>query len=182
MRIKMIQCTICLLAALPSAFVHPLNLFIAAARALVLLSTGNGDEGVNLRQRLRILSMSKYDARHRVRIIYLSGARSSCNGSAHSGEHSGYTVWLSRILLGPWVISLLRVALVLGHVVVGRVRRVWWVGRTRLGYGRIYRYLGIRLMWGIVMVILLSILQRHGRTFCLSHSSCTSVTLLLCVC
>ncbi len=67
MRIKMIQCTICLLASLPPAFIHPLNLFIAAARALVLLSTGNGDEGVDLRQRVRILSVAKYNARHRVR-------------------------------------------------------------------------------------------------------------------
>ncbi len=59
MRIKVVQCPICLLAALPSALVHTLNFLIAAARALVLLSTGDGDEGVDLRQRVWISSMSK---------------------------------------------------------------------------------------------------------------------------
>lgn len=88
---------------------------------------------------------------------------------------------MSSVLLRPMLIARRRVAWVLGHFVpLLRVRGVGRrIGRTRCGYGRIYRYLGVRLyMWGVMMVILVSILQGHGRTCCLSHTDCTGVTLL----
>ncbi len=90
---------------------------------------------------------------------------------------------MSGVLLRPvrWI-ARGPVALVLHVVVLLGVRRVRWVGRTRRGYGWIYRYLGVRFyMWRIMMVIRVSILQGHGRTCCLSHTSCTGVTVLLSV-
>lgn len=90
---------------------------------------------------------------------------------------------MSCILLGPVRITRGRMALVLRHfVTLLRERRVRRVGGTRRGYGGIYRYVGVRLyMWCIMMVILVSILQGHGRTCCLSHTDCTGVSLLQCV-
>ena len=84
---------------------------------------------------------------------------------------------MSGILLRPMLVAWRRVTLVLGHLVsllgVWGVRRIRW---TRSGYGRIYRYLGVRLyMWCGMMVILVSILQGHGRTCCLSHTDCIGV-------
>ena len=55
MRVQMIKRAVCLLATVPSTFVHSLNFFVAATWALVLLSTRNRDEGVDLRKRVRIL-------------------------------------------------------------------------------------------------------------------------------
>jgi len=49
MGIEMIQCAISLLASVPSTLVHALDLFISSTRALVLLGTGNRNEGVDLR-------------------------------------------------------------------------------------------------------------------------------------
>lgn len=90
---------------------------------------------------------------------------------------------MSSILLRPVVIARRRMTLVLRHfVTLLRIVRVRRVGGTRRGYGGIYRYVGVRLyMWCIMMVILVSILQGHGRTCCLSHTDCTGVSLLLCV-
>lgn len=53
MGIEMVQCAICLLASVPSALVHPLDLFVSATRTLVLLSTGDWDEGVDLDRRIK---------------------------------------------------------------------------------------------------------------------------------
>lgn len=50
MRIKMVQCTICLFTTIPSTFVHTLNFFVTTTRTLVLLSTGNGNERVYLEE------------------------------------------------------------------------------------------------------------------------------------
>ena len=58
-RVQVIQCAIRLFTSLPSTFVHSLNFFVAAARALVLLSAWNGNEGVDLRERVRILRGTK---------------------------------------------------------------------------------------------------------------------------
>ena len=90
---------------------------------------------------------------------------------------------MSSVLLRPvWWIARRLMALVLHVVVLLGVRRVRRVGRARRGYGWIYRYLGVRFyMWRIMMVILVSILQGHGRTCCLSHTSRTGVTVLLSV-
>lgn len=89
----------------------------------------------------------------------------------------GQSMRMSSVLLRPMLVARWRVTLVLRHIVtllgVWRVRRI---RRTRSGYGRIYRYLGVRLyMWCVMMVILVSILQGHGRTCCLSHTDCSGV-------
>lgn len=46
--IQMIKCAVGLLAAIPSALVHALNLLITSPGTLVLLRTGNRDEGIDL--------------------------------------------------------------------------------------------------------------------------------------
>jgi hypothetical protein len=70
-----------------------------------------------------------------------------------------------------------RMTLILGHVVVlRRIRRIGRVGRARGSYRRIYGDVGVRLdVRGVMMVILMPILQGHGRTCCLCHTSCIGV-------
>jgi len=48
MSIEMVQGAVSLFAAIPTALIHTLDFFVTSAGALVLLSTRNGDEGVNL--------------------------------------------------------------------------------------------------------------------------------------
>jgi len=48
MRIQVVQSTICLFTTIPSTFVHSLNLFESSTRALVLLSTWDWNEGIDL--------------------------------------------------------------------------------------------------------------------------------------
>lgn len=48
MCIQVVQCAIGLFAAIPTALVHPLNFFITATWALMLLRTGNRDKRVYL--------------------------------------------------------------------------------------------------------------------------------------
>ena len=48
MCIQVVQCAIGLFTAIPTALVHPLNLFITVTWALVLLRTGDRDKRVNL--------------------------------------------------------------------------------------------------------------------------------------
>lgn len=55
MRVKMVQCAVSLLAALPSAFIHALDFFVAATGTLVLLRTWDRHERIDLRQWVRIL-------------------------------------------------------------------------------------------------------------------------------
>lgn len=85
------------------------------------------------------------------------------------------------VLLGPAVMAVRWVTWVLGHVVsLLGVRGILWIRGTRRGYGWIYRYLGVRLhMRRVMMVILLSIVQGHGRTCCLSHTCCVRVAVVL---
>lgn len=47
-RIEVVQCSVCLLTAIPSALVHTLNLLVTATRSLVLLGTGDRHERVDL--------------------------------------------------------------------------------------------------------------------------------------
>lgn len=140
MRVQMIQCTICLLASLPPAFVHAFDLFVAATRALVLLSTRNRNKRVDLRKWVRILfqGLSQTDGVEGMRATYLtrtwSGTgRGSLGGSpcsrraVRSARHS---VWMTSVLLRPVLrVSRRWVTLVMVHV-VRRVRRIGWVGRT----------------------------------------------------
>jgi hypothetical protein len=44
----MVECAVCLFAAIPAALVHSLDLFISATRALVLLGAWDGYEGIDL--------------------------------------------------------------------------------------------------------------------------------------
>lgn len=85
------------------------------------------------------------------------------------------------VLLGPAMMAVWWVTWVLGHVVsLLSVRRILRIRGARCGYGRIYRYLAVRLhMRRIMMVILLSIVQGHGRTCCLSHTCCARVAVVL---
>lgn len=137
MRIQVVQCTVCLLASLPSTFVHTLNLFVATTRAFVLLGTWDRNEGVDLRKRVRILfqSLSQTDGVEGMRATHLartwsgtgwgSLGRGSCSRRAvWSPRHS---MWMTSVLLRPvlWV-SRRWVTLIMIHV----VRRVWRVGRV----------------------------------------------------
>lgn len=56
-RIEMVQGTISLLTAIPTALVHTLDFFVASTRTFVLLGTRNRNEGVDLRQ-LMLLTIS----------------------------------------------------------------------------------------------------------------------------
>lgn len=47
-RVEMIQCTIGLFTSIPATFVHSFNFLVSSARALVLLSTGDGNKGIDL--------------------------------------------------------------------------------------------------------------------------------------
>lgn len=52
MRVQVIERAICLLTTLPTTLVHSFDFFISTAGALVLLGTGNGNEGIDLVERL----------------------------------------------------------------------------------------------------------------------------------
>lgn len=54
-RVQMVERAVCLFAPIPPALVHSLDFFIATTWALVLLSTRDRDEGVDLGKRVRIL-------------------------------------------------------------------------------------------------------------------------------
>lgn len=56
--IQVVQCAIGLLATVPAALVHALDLFISSTGTLVLLGTGDGDKGVDLRERM-LLTISR---------------------------------------------------------------------------------------------------------------------------
>jgi hypothetical protein len=58
MRVQVIERAICLLATLPATFVHSLDFFISTTGTLVLLGTGNWDEGINL---LKLLSEVRHE-------------------------------------------------------------------------------------------------------------------------
>lgn len=65
MRIQVVECPICFLAAMPSTFVHSLDLLVATTGALMLLSAWNRNERVDLRQRVRgLFRGTKYDEWH----------------------------------------------------------------------------------------------------------------------
>ena len=46
--VEVVQGAVCLLAAVPSALVHAINLLVPSSGALVLLCARDGDEGVDL--------------------------------------------------------------------------------------------------------------------------------------
>lgn len=140
MRVQMIQCTVCLLASLPPTFVHAFNFFVAATRALVLLSTGDWNKGVDLRKRVRILfqGLSQTDGVEGMRATHLTrtwsgtgwgslGGGSCPRRAVRSPRHS---MWMTSVLLRPVLgVSRRWVTLVMIHI-VRRVWRVGWVGGT----------------------------------------------------
>ena len=201
MRIQMIQRAVRLLASLPSTLVHSFDLFISTTWALVLLRARDGNEGVHLGQRMRTLIASAVGRNATVPdggpasispgvVTYLIAtrpggrSRSRCGhgGSRRAVRPVGHAMGMSCVLLWPVRIALRGVALILRHVVILRcIRRVRWVGRTRSGgYRGIYGYFRVRLdVRGVMMVILMPILQGHGRTCCLCHTSCVGVCRML---
>ena len=56
MRVQVIERAICLLTTLPTTLVHSFDFFISTAGALVLLGTGNGNEGIDLVERVRYMT------------------------------------------------------------------------------------------------------------------------------
>ena len=123
-----------------------------------------------------------------MRETYLSRTRSCAGrstGSAIAGRavrSTRHAVGVSGVLLGPVLrVARGRVPLVVVHLVrLGRVRRVGRIGWARCRDVRIYRHFGVRLDALIVMmVVLFSIVQGHGRTCCLCHTCGIGVTLVL---
>jgi hypothetical protein len=56
MRVQVIERAICLLTTLPTTLVHSFDFFISTAGALVLLGTGNGNEGIDLVEPVRYMT------------------------------------------------------------------------------------------------------------------------------
>jgi hypothetical protein len=56
MRVQVIERAICLLTTLPTTLVHSFDFFISTAGALVLLGTGNGNEGIDLLEAVRYMA------------------------------------------------------------------------------------------------------------------------------
>ena len=140
MRVQVVQCTVCLLASLPPTLVHSFNLFVAATRALVLLSTRNRNKRIDLRKWVRILfqGLSQTDGMKGMRATHLTrtwsgtGWRSLGRGSCSRRAvwPSRHSMWMASVLLRPVLrVSRRWVTLVMIHV-VGRVWRVGWVGGT----------------------------------------------------
>lgn len=61
----MVQCTISLLAAVPTTLVHALNFFVATPGTLVLLRAGNGHERVNGGERVAALKDASVECLNR---------------------------------------------------------------------------------------------------------------------
>jgi len=63
MRVQVIERAICLLTTLPTTLVHSLNFFISTPGALVLLGTRNGNEGIDLLERVRYMTRDEGQTR-----------------------------------------------------------------------------------------------------------------------
>lgn len=86
--VEVVQCTICLLATVPSAFVHALNLLISATWTLVLLRTWNWDERVDLGKLvLRCKKWLAIDLTN-VREKRIVSRLDACHGGKHGATHS----------------------------------------------------------------------------------------------
>jgi hypothetical protein len=154
--IEMVQSAVGLLASVPAALVHALNLLVTSSRAFVLLRSRDGDKGVDLagallRRRRRRLSVDWVAGRQRrssvLAVAGPVGARLRIHASARMG-------------------------VAMRHVWIRRIRRVLpiRVGWTRSRNRRIYRHIVVRIdgvglmAWPIVL--------GHGRTvLLLRHTS-----------
>jgi len=81
MRIQMVERAICFLASIPAAFVHAFDFFVATSGTLVLLGTGDRDERVDLRKRMRILA-GTWSSRGRGRARRHGQSPESCKDQA----------------------------------------------------------------------------------------------------
>lgn len=74
MRVQVIERAICLLTTLPTTLVHSFNFFISTAGALVLLGTGNGNEGIDLLEAVRY--MTRDDGKNKIKRARATGCQS----------------------------------------------------------------------------------------------------------
>ena len=159
--IEVVQCAIGLFTSIPSTFVHALDFLVATAGALVLLGARDGDEGVDLRERVGLLLHVRISLVLGIMNTNLSRSspgrgRRGCRRHGGRGRRMGAVgrdgVRVRLTILAPFGAtvhaSLAGVPGVgLCHVVLRRVGRVLaWrrVGRAGGGDGRIYRKVGVR--------------------------------------
>jgi len=191
MGIEMVQRAVSLLAALPAALIHALNLLVPPPGPLVLLSARNGDEAVDLYQSVSATCSPLHQALRGGSWAYLVGTAlaSSRRGSLVEDVRSGGDV-AGRLLGvtapvgarlgiqagGSGVLIALRH--VLGRRSIWRVLAVRRICRAGTCNGGIYRQSGVRLgllLQGVVMAMPI-VVQRHGRTcWCLRHTSAAPV-------
>ena len=88
-RVEMIKCAVRLFAPIPTTLVHALNLFIAATRALVLLSSGNGHERVHLLPELVSAPLEKC-------LVGFSPGRVAHPRSSEAGPERGQGVGMAQ--------------------------------------------------------------------------------------
>lgn len=138
-RIEMIQCAVCLFAALPSTLVHSLNLLVAAPWSLVLLCARNWNERVDGTHGVSSLMTSQRHARLVVkgmeayRTRHLSDHTRGTSGTTHG--HVSID-WRRAVMTRPvrprrvhwrawltWVLWHLMLRRVWGILLVGRVGR-----------------------------------------------------------
>ena len=97
MGVEVVQRAVCLLATVPSALVHALNLLISATRTLVLLGSWNWNEGVNLRKRMLLadkrLAIWSHDY-----LRLAGGARQETRDVKHRATHSAQVQSLKDVL------------------------------------------------------------------------------------
>ena len=190
-RVQVVERSVSLLASLMPAFVHALDFFVATTGAFVLLRSRNRNEGVHLRQRVwwTLFARVRRDARRGINTTYLARTWRASRRLGATGRHArarrtvrstGHSRMMTITLPGPVTITLRGVTRVLRHLVaLGSVRRIRaGERRTRLSDGRIYRDVGVRLdAWSVMMVMVMAILQRHGRTCSLRHTCCRVIIL-----
>ena len=174
-----------------ATFIHALDFFVSAPGTLVLLRAGNGHEGVHLGERVRRLFVTlERQSRDRGEgRTYLARTRRSrgrvlptrrYSRSRRTVRSARQAVGMAVPLARPVTVALRWVSGVLSHLVtLWRVRRVGTgKGRTRLSDGRIYRDVGVRFdAWSVMMVMMVAIWQRHGRTCSLRHTCCSVAVL-----
>ena len=168
MRVQVIERAICLLTTLPTTLVHSFDFFISTAGALVLLGTGNGNEGIDLVEGVRYMTKrwrkqgerGGHAAKSPPDSTYLSWT-ASCSDIRRCIWDTGcgrliwpwHVTWMSVLTpaVGSWLVHSWRwVALVLCHVVGLRVvrrigRRVGRALLLLLSDRWIYRNVRVRL-------------------------------------
>ena len=164
-RVQVVQRAVGLFAPLPAAFVHPLDLFVSSARALVLLGARDGHKRVDLRGGGQDPGHGGGRGRQGHRGTYLTSAGScgrACSagrdararGAVGSGEVLRVPGVLLRIVVAGLRLARGIVAHVMAPMAVGRVLRI---GRAGLRDGGIYRYVRVRFHVRRVMMVIRSV-------------------------